>query len=177
MPVRKLSKKMSKRSKKSMKSMKSMKSKKSMKSMKSMKSKKHTKRVHKHRGGSLASDRVMSFASGCGVETDAPVAPRLSANPANLNLYQTTGGARRLKKRNSKSKSKSKSKSMRMKRGGGATDFRDTLYSRTVDGRSDEVPFFNAFTSEEYLSPQQLINEPNTVANPPFATYPTQNPF
>jgi hypothetical protein len=177
MPVRKLSKKMSKRS---MKSMKSMKSKKSMKSMKSMKNKKHTRRVHKHRGGSLASDRVMSFANDCGVEIDAPVAPRLSANPANLNLYQTTGGARRrLKKRNSKSKSRSnsKSKSMRMKRGGGATDFRDTLYSRTVDGRSDEVPFFNAFTSEEYLSPQQLINEPNTVANPPFATYPTHNPL
>ena len=157
MPVRKLSKKMSKRSKKS---------------MKSMKNKKHTKRVNRHRGGSLASDRVMSFASDCGVKTDVPVAPRLSANPANLNLYQTTGGARRrLKKRNSKSKSKS----MRMKRGGGATDFRDTLYSRTVDGRSDEVPFFNAFTSEEYLSPQQLINEPNTVANPPFATYPTNH--
>lgn len=160
MPSRKLSKKMSKRSKKS---------------MKSMKNKKHTKRVHKHRGGSLASDRVMSFASDCGVKTDTPVAPRLSANPANLNLYQTTGGARRLKKRNSKSKSKSKSMRMRMKRGGGATDFRDTLYSRTVDGRSDEVPFFNAFTSEEYLSPQQLINEPNTVANPPFATYPTNH--
>jgi len=159
MPSRKLSKKMSKRSKKS------------------MKHKKHTKRVHKHRGGSLASDRVMSFANGAGVQSDTPVAPRLSANPANLNLYQTTGGARRLKKRNSKSKSRShsKSKSMRMKRGGGATDFRDTLYSRTVDGRSDEVPFFNAFTSEEYLSPQQLINEPNTVANPPFATNPTNH--
>ena len=64
-----------------------------------------------------------------------------------------------------------------MKRGGGATDFRDTLYSRTADGRSDEVPFFNAFTSQEYISPHDLINEPNTVANPPFATYPTQNPF
>ena len=86
MPVRKLSRKSSK------------------KNMKSMKHKKHTRKVHKHRGGSLASDRVMSFANGAGVQSDTPVAPRLAGNPANLNLYQTTGGARRrLKKSKSKS--------------------------------------------------------------------------
>jgi len=149
-------------------------------------------RSRKHRGGSPASDRVMSFATAAGVQSETPGTPRLTADPKGLNLYQTTGGARKLKggfydsgkKKNTlhggskKSKSKSKPKAKRstsrktrrhrMKRGGGATDFRDTLYSRTVDGRSDEVPFFNAFTSEEYLSPQQLINEPNMVANPPY---------
>jgi hypothetical protein len=152
-------------------------------------------RSRKHRGGSPASDRVMSFASAAGVQSETPGTPAITADPKGLNLYQTTGGARKLKggfydsgkkkttlhggAKKSKSKSKSKSKAKRstsrktrrhrMKRGGGgATDFRDTLYSRSVDGRSDEVPFFNAFTSEEYISPQQLINEPNMVANPPY---------
>jgi hypothetical protein len=149
--------------------------------------KQNIRRSRKHRGGSPASDRVMSFATGAGVQSETPGTPRLTADPKALNLYQTTGGARRLKggfvsgkknnslhggARRSKSKSRSCSHSRKsrrhMKRGGGATDFRDTLYSRSVDGRSDEVPFFNAFTSEKYLSPQELINEPNMVANPPY---------
>ncbi len=164
------------------------------KTQRKTKSRKVTRR---HRGGSPASDRVMSFANAAGIQSETPGTPRITADPKSLNLYQTTGGGRRLKggfydskqKKNTlhggakKSKSKSKSRSKEnekrrrhsrksrkhMKRGGGgATDFRDTLYSRTVDGRSDEVPFFNAFTSEEYISPQQLINEPNMVANPPY---------
>jgi hypothetical protein len=151
-------------------------------------SRKRVVRSRKHRGGSPASDRVMSFATAAGIQSETPGTPRITADPKGLNLYQTTGGGRKLKggfydskqKKNTlhggakKSKSKSRSrktsrKSRRhMKRGGGATDFRDTLYSRSVDGRSDEVPFFNAFTSEEYISPQQLINEPNMVASPPY---------
>ena len=130
---------------------------------------------YKTTGGSLASDRVMGFANSAGVQSDMNVVPKLAGNPANLNLYQTTGGGKRRKTKSKKGKSKSrksksKKRSSKMTRGGGASDIRDTLYSRSVDGRSDEVPFFNAFTSEEYLSPQQLINEPNMVANPPFAT-------
>jgi hypothetical protein len=134
-------------------------------------SRKRVVRARKHRGGSPASDRVMSFASAAGIQSETPGTPRITADPKGLNLYQTTGGG---KKSRSKSKSRSRSrktsrKSRRhIKRGGGATDFRDTLYSRSVDGRSDEVPFFNAFTSEEYISPQQLINEPNMVSNPPY---------
>ncbi len=55
------------------------------------------------------------------------------------------------------------------KRGGGATDFRDTLYSRIYNGdRTDAVPFFNAFTNDQYISQQDLANEPNVVPNPPY---------
>ncbi len=55
------------------------------------------------------------------------------------------------------------------KRGGSATDFRDTLYSRIYNGdRADSVPFFNAFTGEQYISQQDLANEPNVVAHPPY---------
>ena len=135
---------------------------------------------YKTTGGSLASDRVMGFANSAGVQSDMNVVPKLAGNPANFNLYQTTGGGKRKskskknksksKKGKSKSKKSRKNRSSKMKRGGGASDIRDTLYSRAIDVRSDEAPFFNAFTSEEYLSPQQLINEPNMVANPPFAT-------
>ena len=116
-----------------------------------------------HRGGSPASDRVMSFVKGEGVMASSPETPRLQADASALKLYQLTGGARRSKK------SKRSKRSRRTTRGGGATDFRDTLYSRQYDGgRTDEAPFFNAFTSEEYISPQDLVNEPNMVANPPF---------
>jgi hypothetical protein len=128
---------------------------------------------YKTTGGSLASDRVMSFANSAGVQSNMNVVPKLAGNPANFNLYQTTGGGKKRKSKSKSKKSKSKSRknrSSKMKRGGGASDIRDTLYSRAIDVRSDEAPFFNAFTSEEYLSPQQLINEPNMVANPPFAT-------
>jgi len=131
---------------------------------------------YKTTGGSLASDRVMGFANSAGVQSDMNVVPKLAGNPANFNLYQTTGGGKKRKTKSKKGKSGSKKnklhkkRSSKMKRGGGASDIRDTLYSRSIDVRSDEAPFFNAFTSEEYLSPQQLINEPNMVANPPFAT-------
>ena len=125
-----------------------------------------------HRGGSPASDRVMSFDTGASIQSETPGTPRLTADPKGLNLYQTTGGARRSKSRSRSSSSRksrrSHSRRQMKKRGGGATDFRDTLYSRSVDGRADEVPFFNAFTSEKYISPQELINEPNMVANPPY---------
>ena len=119
-----------------------------------------------HRGGSPASDRVMSFVKGEGVMASSPETPRLQADASALKLYQLTGGARR--SRRSKRTKRTK-RSRKNTRGGGATDFRDTLYSRQYDGgRTDEVPFFNAFTNEEYISPQELINEPNMVANPPF---------
>jgi hypothetical protein len=54
--------------------------------------------------------------------------------------------------------------------GGAATDIRDTLYSRVYNGgREDDVPFFNAFTNEQYLSQDFLANkEPNLVSNPPY---------
>ena len=124
-------------------------------------SKKVTRR-QRHRGGSPASDRVMSFATGEGMMVASPVTPRIQADPSALKLYQTTGGARR-------SRRSRRSRISKNKRGGGSTDFRDTLYSRQYDGgRTDEAPFFNAFTSEEYISPQDLVNEPNMVANPPF---------
>jgi hypothetical protein len=133
---------------------------------------KRTKRsTRNHRGGSPASDRVMSFATGASVQSETPGTPRLTADPTGLNLYQTTGGAKRSKSRSSSSRKSRRShnrRQMKKRGGGGATDFRDTLYSRSVDGRSDEVPFFNAFTSEKYISPQELINEPNMVANPPY---------
>jgi hypothetical protein len=126
-------------------------------------SRKVTKR---HRGGSPASDRVMSFVKGEGVMVASPETPRLQADVNALKLYQLTGGARR--SRHTKRSKRSK-RSRKNKRGGGSTDFRDTLYSRKYDGgRTDEAPFFNAFTSEEYISPQDLVNEPNMVANPPF---------
>lgn len=134
--------------------------KKQRKSRSKSRSRKVTRR---HRGGSPASDRVMSFAKGEGMMAASPETPRIQADPSALKLYQTTGGARRSRK------SKRSRRNRRTTRGGGATDFRDTLYSRQYDGgRTDEVPFFNAFTSEEYISPQDLINEPNMVANPPF---------
>jgi hypothetical protein len=128
-------------------------------------SRKVTKR---HRGGSPASDRVMSFAKGEGMMVASPETPRLQGDPNSLKLYQLTGGARRTRHTRRTRRSK-RSMRVKSKRGGGSTDFRDTLYSRQYDGgRTDEVPFFNAFTSEEYISPQDLVNEPNMVANPPF---------
>ncbi len=105
--------------------------------------------------GSPASDYVMRVTHANGEQVEVPAAPQVKGVPEHLNLYQTTGGGNKSHKLN--------------KRGGGATDFRDVLYSRPYDGfRSDEAPFFNKFTSSEFLSPQQLVNEPNTVANPPF---------
>ncbi len=107
------------------------------------------------KGGSPASDYVMRVTHANGEQVEVPAAPQVKGVPEHLNLYQTTGGGNKSHKLN--------------KRGGGATDFRDVLYSRPYDGfRSDEAPFFNKFTSSEFLSPQQLVNEPNTVANPPF---------
>jgi hypothetical protein len=101
----------------------------------------------------------------------APVAPPVKGGPGHRNLYQTTGGGKRSKKSKKACKSK-KSKRMtklKNKRGGGASDYRDVLYSRPYDGfRADEAPFFSKFTSSEFLSPAELINEPNTVAHPPF---------
>ncbi len=122
-------------------------------------------------GGSPASDYVMRVCNASGETAAAPVAPQVKGMPESLNLYQTTGGGKRSKKSKKMMKSK-KSKRMtklKNKRGGGATDFRDVLYSRPYDGfRADEAPFFSKFTSQEFLSPAQLVNEPNTVANPPF---------
>jgi hypothetical protein len=149
------------------------------------------KRTMRHRGGSPASDRVMSFANAEGIKVATPETPKVAGDVSSLNLYQLTGGKRSKKyskktakkssKKNSKKSKKSEKASKRskkskrsnrrhlMKRGGGATDFRDTLYSRQYDGgRTDEAPFFNAFTNEEYISPQDLVNEPNMVANPPY---------
>ncbi len=124
--------------------------------------------TRRHRGGSPASDRVMSFVKGEGVMVASPETPKLQADVNALKLYQLTGGVRRSKK-SKRSKRSKRSLRVKSKRGGGATDFRDTLYSRKYDGgRTDEAPFFNAFTSEEYISPQDLVNEPNMVANPPF---------
>ncbi len=166
----------------------------------------HTRKHH--RGGSQASGLVSSFTNTAGEFKTMPETPRLPGNPAGLNLYQTTGGAkplrggspasdyvmaraqyvldeanklgsqqtggrRRKSKKSKKSKKTKKSKRTKSKRrhmgGGSATDFRDTLYSRVVNGgRTDDVPFFNAFTNEEYISQQDLANEPNMVANPPY---------
>jgi hypothetical protein len=114
---------------------------------------------NKHRGGSPASDYVMARAQYVLDETNR--------------LGSQKGGKRSKKsKKSKKSKGKkmSKRKSKRRHMGGGsATDFRDTLYSRIVNGdRADAVPFFNAFTNEEYISQQDLANEPNMVANPPY---------
>jgi hypothetical protein len=141
---------------------------------------KRVKRSVRQRGGSPASDRVMSFANGEGVKVDLPPTPAVAGDVKSLNLYQLTGGRKvkkskkskkhHVSKRSKKSKRSNRSRRMRMnKRGGGATDFRDTLYSRQYDGgRTDEAPFFNAFTNEEYISPKDLVNEPNMVANPPY---------
>jgi hypothetical protein len=116
------------------------------------------------KGGSPASDHVMSVCNATGEQVAAPVAPQVKGVPEHLNLYQTTGGGKRTKSKKSKKMSK-----LANKRGGGATDFRDVLYSRPYDGfRADEAPFFGKFTSSEFLSPAELINEPNTVAHPPF---------
>ena len=157
----------------------------------------------RHRGGSQASNLVMSFAPSSGLVQPVGETTKLSGHPANLNLYQTTGGARRRVKRGgspasdwvmqraqytldemnklgaqnggrrskkSRRHHKSKKHSRRSKKvGGGATDIRDTLYSRIYNGdRTDAVPFFNAFTNEQYISQQDLANEPNMVANPPY---------
>ncbi len=133
------------------------------KTQRKTKSRKVTRR---HRGGSPASDRVMSFVTGQGVMASTPGTPKIAGDVSALKLYQLTGGKRSGKK---SKKSKRSKRHLKSKRGGGATDFRDTLYSRKYDGgRTDEAPFFNAFTSEEYISPQDLVNEPNMVANPPF---------
>ncbi len=164
----------------------------------------HTRKHH--RGGSPASGLVSSFTNSAGEFMTMPQTPRLPGNPADLKLYQTTGGAKRRsrrsrhrggspasdyvmaraqyvldeanrlgsqqtggKRRKSKKTKKSKKSKRRHIGGGGATDFRDTLYSRIVNGdRSDAVPFFNAFTNEQYISQQDLANEPNMVANPPY---------
>jgi hypothetical protein len=162
-----------------------------------------------HKGGSPASNRVMSFVNPSGVEAVTPQTPRLHADPRSLNLYQTTGGGcltcqgsradqminglnrfyhaggskrskhtKRSKQAKRSKRSKSSKRSKKSKRmnnnktgGGSATDFRDTLYSRAIDIRADEVPLFNAFTNEKYLSPAQLVNEPNVVPNPPYLDY------
>jgi hypothetical protein len=247
------------------------------KTQRKTKSRKSRKVTRRHRGGSPASDRVMSFVTGQGVMASTPGTPKIAGDVSALKLYQLTGGKRskrggkrskrggadqprnswarnekirqlklevaqelrdrqnrlnpqrmqeraneeaeyfrrqgnnyllnsensnlnnndypkprdpnqsegdrrieeeQIKNRKALSKAIKESKKRdeeRLKvlfkgqKAGGATDFRDTLYSRKYDGgRTDEAPFFNAFTSEEYISPQDLINEPNMVANPPF---------
>jgi hypothetical protein len=156
-----------------------------------------SKKTRRHRGGSQASDLVMDYAKSSGLSLPALSDLKLPGNPSALNLYQTTGGGCGCNK-NVKGGSKSKrggspaseyvmqraqyvldetnrlggsqkgGKKMN-KRGGSATDFRDTLYSRIYNGdRTDAVPFFNAFTNEQHISQQDLANEPNVVPNPPY---------
>ena len=119
----------------------------------------------------------MSFANAEGTKVDLPPTPTIAGDVKSLNLYQLTGGrkikkSKKSKKHHNSKKSKKSKRSHRMsmnKRGGGATDFRDTLYSRQYDGgRTDDAPFFNAFTNEQYIAPKDLVNEPNMVANPPY---------
>lgn len=156
-----------------------------------------SKKTRRHRGGSQASDLVMGLAKNAGVVLPDVPEFKIAGNPATLNLYQTTGGGCGCNKNIKGGKSKSKrggspaseyvmqraqyvldetnrlggqkgGKKMN-KRGGSATDFRDTLYSRIYNGdRTDAVPFFNAFTNDQYISQQDLANEPNVVENPPY---------
>jgi hypothetical protein len=110
-------------------------------------------------GGSPASDYVMQRAQ------------YVLDEATKLGDSQSQRGGRKSRKSRKSKKSKKSKKSRKMiKRGGGSgTDFRDTLYSRIVNGdRTDAVPFFNAFTNEKYISQQELANEPNVVANPPY---------
>ena len=97
-------------------------------------------------GGSRNSDMVMAYAS----------------------KVAQAGGRRKGSKKSKKSMRSMRSK--RSIRGGGSTAIRDTLYSRVYNGgRTDDAPFFNAFTNEEYLSQDFLANqEPNLGANPPY---------
>ena len=111
------------------------------------------------KGGSPASDYVMQRAQ------------YVLDEATKLGNAQSQHGGRKSRKSKKTKKSKRAKKSRKMnKRGGGSgTDFRDTLYSRIVNGdRTDAVPFFNAFTNEQYISQQELANEPNVVANPPY---------
>ena len=155
-----------------------------------------SKKSRKHRGGSQASDLVMDYAKSVGLSLPSLDNIKLPGNPSALNLYQTTGGGCGCKNIKGGSKSKrggspaseyvmqraqyvldeanrlggQKGGKKMNKRGGGATDFRDTLYSRIYNGdRTDAVPFFNAFTNEQYISQQDLANEPNVVPNPPYS--------
>ena len=110
--------------------------------------KKNTKMM----GGSRNSDMVMAYAK----------------------KVAQAGGRRKVSKKSKKSVKKSKKsvkKSIKKSmRGGSATAIRDTLYSRVYNGgRTDDAPFFNAFTNEKYLSQDFLANqEPNLGANPPY---------
>jgi hypothetical protein len=111
------------------------------------------------KGGSPASDYVMQRAQ------------YVLDEATKLGNSQSQSGGRKSRKSKKTKKTKKTKRSRKMnKRGGGSgTDFRDTLYSRIVNGdRTDAVPFFNAFTNEKYISQQELANEPNVVSNPPY---------
>lgn len=112
----------------------------------------------KQAGGSPASDHVMKFAG----------KPELSYAKA-MDGCQSGGKPKKSQKKRSQNKKSSRKHKRQQKRGGGATDFRDTLYSRALDVRQNEQSLFQNFTTDKFMTPQELMDLPNQAQNPPFA--------
>lgn len=127
-----------------------------------------TRSNKKQRGGSPASNAVMKLVSESQNMAEIPETPKLQGDVSKLNLYQTTGGGKKKHRGGSPASNHVMQLVNKGQNAGGATDIRDTLYSRALDQPAHDKAIFHQFTSDEYIPAEQLINEPNTVANPPF---------
>lgn len=142
------------------------------------------------KGGSLASDRVMSFVNNGGagkINSDAVVSPRYDLSKV-VQTYQTTGGARRLRRSRSrrvsrggnrkskrkstkKNKRKSSKKSLKKRRRrrrkakkssmkGGGSDWVNVLYSRGPVSQPSNPDKFRMFAPmSDYVSNETLFKE------------------
>ena len=111
------------------------------------------------KGGSPASDRVMSFLTAPSPLHNNVVSPRIPGDPTKLNLYQTTGGAR--KSRRSRRRRRSRKNTRRLRRSqrqrGGGSDWAHTLYSRGPVSTPDYPGRFGVFSeSAPFVSNQDL---------------------
>lgn len=137
-----------------------------------------------HRGGSPASKHVMKLVNKT-QDGGSPASDHVLTflnNPENsyTNAFEGTsetvpqkgGRKKKTSKKNSKKRSKKRSKkgskNSHNKRGGGSSGIRDALYSRSIDVRQDAGSIFKNFTTDDYMTPTQLMDMPNQVANPPF---------
>ena len=126
------------------------------------------------RGGSPASDRVMSFVTGPSPLHNNVVSPRIPGNVNSLNLYQTTGGGRRRRRRRSRRRTRRRTRRnvrrntrrrtrrkrrrrRRRRQRGGGSDWAQTLYSRGPLSTPDRPGQFSAFTQDTpFVSNQDL---------------------
>lgn len=125
-------------------------------------------------GGSSASDMVMANMDTATDTKAYPAEPKVVGNMNSLNLYQTTGGARRRRnyKRNSKNNKKNNKQSKKSKRSnkrsnkrsqrGGASDWIMSNYSQgNINAPAQPLSWTNEFGVSQPSARDMLMNPPS----------------